>query len=453
MEENALDQYKLMVKEQGLALLDVMQSVAEGDLDVEIEVPEGIEVFSDLAIALGKMVENIRDMMTERVQLNRRYVNESWREHLLATKESATTSYLFEEQQLTPNPDLEQPEIDLVLQHSRTVTSSKRRALETSRAVAGPDEPVPAPYEANPNRSVIAVPISLQGHVVGALGIEDPTGERDWSKDDIALLEAVTTQLGLAMDNARLAEQTQASLAETARLYEAASRLSQANSAQEAVNILAQEVQSALGPVFNGSILLAGPDPAGRIDWLTKIAHWNPPEGATPIGTRLPIKDYPEWNRLIGQKQPLIVKDTESASKGEQTRTPVAENGARTIIAFPLIAGDSWLGVMNAVSQEQRTPGESLIRFLQNVADRAAVTMESLRLYEQTRRRAEREQLIRQVTDKVRATSDLETILQTTVRELSKAMGLPRTFVRLGTQEQLSASSRLDELTKRPNQE
>ena len=439
MEENALEQYELMVKEQGLALLDVIQSVTRGDLDVEIEVPEGIEVFSDLAVALSKMVEGIRATLAEPAQLSRQYVRESWREYLLGTKESATTSYLFEDQQLIPNPDLEKPEIDLVLQHSR--------------GVADRDEPVPATYEAAPNRSLIAAPISLQGQVVGALGIEDPTGERGWNKDDIALLEAVTTQLGLAIDNARLAEQTRASLTETARLYEAASRFSQADSAEAVVNILAQEVQAALGPVFNGSILLAGPDPAGRIDWLIKTAHWNPPEETLPIGTRLSIQDYPEWDRLIGQKQPLIVKDTQSVSKDEQTRTLGAENGARTLISVPLVAGDSWLGVMSAISQEHHSPDESLIRFLQNVADRAAVTMESLRLYEQTRRRAEREQLIRQVTDKVRATSDLETILQTTVRELSKAMGLPRAFVRLGTQEQLSASGHLDELTKRLNKE
>ncbi len=59
----ALEEYKQLVQEQGQALLDIVQSVALGDLDREIEVPEGIEILSDLAVGMEMMVDDIRDMM------------------------------------------------------------------------------------------------------------------------------------------------------------------------------------------------------------------------------------------------------------------------------------------------------------------------------------------------------------------------------------------------------
>jgi GAF domain-containing protein len=41
--------------------------------------------------------------------------------------------------------------------------------------------------------------------------------------------------------------------------------------------------------------------------------------------------------------------------------------------------------------------------------------------------------MIREITTKMRSSTDLDTILQTTVQELAKVLGTSRTFVRLGT--------------------
>jgi GAF domain-containing protein len=61
-------------------------------------------------------------------------------------------------------------------------------------------------------------------------------------------------------------------------------------------------------------------------------------------------------------------------------------------------------------------------------------TLESAQLFHETQRRAAREQAIRQVTERMRAAVDIEAILQTTVAELTRALGVPRAYVRLGTE-------------------
>jgi len=61
------------------------------------------------------------------------------------------------------------------------------------------------------------------------------------------------------------------------------------------------------------------------------------------------------------------------------------------------------------------------------------LALESARLFEETQRMAERERLVSEITAKVRASMDVDIILQTAVRELGAALGTDRAFVQLST--------------------
>jgi methyl-accepting chemotaxis protein len=65
MSEITLEEYKQLVQERGQALMDVIQSVSLGDTEVEIEIPEGVEIFSDLAVGVEMMVDDLRQTMAE----------------------------------------------------------------------------------------------------------------------------------------------------------------------------------------------------------------------------------------------------------------------------------------------------------------------------------------------------------------------------------------------------
>ena len=65
------------------------------------------------------------------------------------------------------------------------------------------------------------------------------------------------------------------------------------------------------------------------------------------------------------------------------------------------------------------------------VSEQLAQTVENLRLFDNTQQRAVREQLTRGITDKMRAAPDVDAIIKTGLTELSKALGVPRTYVKL----------------------
>ena len=62
------------------------------------------------------------------------------------------------------------------------------------------------------------------------------------------------------------------------------------------------------------------------------------------------------------------------------------------------------------------------ISTLEAATERLAAALESARLYEEARTRADREQAIAQVTTRISASTEIESILRTTVEEIGKSL-------------------------------
>ncbi len=65
------------------------------------------------------------------------------------------------------------------------------------------------------------------------------------------------------------------------------------------------------------------------------------------------------------------------------------------------------------------------------LADQAALALENARLFEDTQSRAMRERMINEITARIRASMDMETILHTTAQELAKTLNLSRARIQL----------------------
>ena len=86
--------------------------------------------------------------------------------------------------------------------------------------------------------ATIAVPVDLPEQALGLLEIIDDTPNRKWSQDELRLAEEVADQLALALDNARLFQETQNTLSRTEALF----NVSQASIAFENLAELLQSV-------------------------------------------------------------------------------------------------------------------------------------------------------------------------------------------------------------------
>ena len=111
----------------------------------------------------------------------------------------------------------------------------------------------------------------------------------------------------------------------------------------------------------------------------------------------------------------------------------------RSFLGVPLVGRDGQpLGALNLTRPEVGAFDEGHARLLSTFANQAALAIENTRLFEATQARARRERLIREITGKVQRSIDLDSILQTTVQELGKALGTSHAVVRLGTEAELA---------------
>jgi GAF domain-containing protein len=237
-----------------------------------------------------------------------------------------------------------------------------------------------AVYFDNPDlpgtRSEMALPLRARGEIIGALDVQSKEPAA-FSDEDVAVLQTLADQVAMAISNARLFQQAQESLEVERRAYGELSR----QAWRELIHI-----RPDLGFVSDER----GISPAGDL--------WEP--------------------RM------------EAALKTGEI-TPGDGDGAD--LAIPIKVRGQVIGVIDARKPEDA--GEwtaEEVALIQTLTEQLGVALESARLYQDARRRAVREQLTREITDKMRRVTDVEGIVQAAVDELFSALGTSRAFVRLG---------------------
>lgn len=72
------------------------------------------------------------------------------------------------------------------------------------------------------------------------------------------------------------------------------------------------------------------------------------------------------------------------------------------------------------------------IQSIEKISNQIALSLENARLFAEARGVVQREQEINAITNQIRNSIDLETVLQNTVRELGNALGSSKAFIRIG---------------------
>jgi len=165
---------------------------------------EDITTFQILADQLGAAIENARlfqqtqESLEEISRLHQRYLRQEWRAYVADEEARARTGYSYELGSVKPAGDVWMPEISQAAQRGETVVRPETAAARQDGARSGS-----VAFESSPAQAALAVPLTLRGQVIGALDFYETEQQRQWSRDDIALVESVADQVALALENAR----------------------------------------------------------------------------------------------------------------------------------------------------------------------------------------------------------------------------------------------------------
>ncbi|MEW5957208.1 MAG: GAF domain-containing protein [Chloroflexota bacterium] len=190
----------VLLDDEVVGVLDV-QSEKIGELTHEDEASLRL-LANQIAIAVrnARAFAQTQEALYEAQRLQRVYTLEAWEQF-----RSSRTTTDFESRQPTVPPlkEVDTPEAVAALQQNQTITLIANGQQKPDEAPA--ETPAPPPQAKN----ALATPLKLRDEIIGVLGIHDDNPNRRWTEEEIALVEAVSEQMSLALDNARLFEHTQ----------------------------------------------------------------------------------------------------------------------------------------------------------------------------------------------------------------------------------------------------
>ena len=571
----------LNLRGRTIGVLDV-QSTEEAAFSPDNVV--ALQTLSDqLAIAIenARLVERTEAQLRELSLLYGEYSAGAWAK--LASPQHVS-SYVYDRVDISPAGQLSVPALDSAIVRGETIAVAESEATQT----------------------VLATPLKVRDQIIGALGIQGTDGAQEWSPDEIALVEAVSEQVAMALENARLFAETQRSAQTMQALYETSRALSSTLEEESLMRAVLEAVYHTLGcehviistvdrktktigirhGIWNGEFdafptwIQAAQFPLEHPDILADVCRTGRTEIIEGWDERFNRKIWEEFGheRLLRVFMPIKMRDrvigvieagydkqekgqigdeevqmmaafmdqaavalenahlleetqrkaTQLAASAEVARDATAildvrhllnqtvhliseqfgfyhagvflldehdeyailqaassEGGHRMLerghrlrvgevgivghvastgeprialdvgedamhfanpdlpntrseMGLPLLVQERVVGVLDVQSTEEAAFSEDDMAILQTMADQLATAIANARLFEQVQRRARHEQLIREITARIRTTVDVENILQTTVRELGKALGVSHGLARLGTEAELA---------------
>ncbi|MCT7968811.1 GAF domain-containing protein [Laspinema sp. D1] len=186
-----------------------------------------------------------------------------------------------------------------------------------------------------------------------------------------------------------------------------------------------------LGETFNCSrvSILVNESEAG--DWLITRGEYKTDDYTSQLGSRVPLADNPHLHQLMSQAEPLAVtRFLEFPGLGEETLQLVQGLGIKSMLAI----ATSYQGKVNGIiglhqCDREREWSQWEQDLLEGVASQLAIAINQAQLYSATRAAAQRESLLRLITNQIRSTLDLNTVLKTAVRGVRELLNSDRVVI------------------------
>ena len=218
-------------------------------------------------------------------------------------------------------------------------------------------------------RSEMALPLKVEKKIIGVLDVQSDQPQA-FDENDIAIMQILADQLATAIERTRLLQQVEQNLSDLQQAY--------------------------------GQFTREGWKTIGETGLLGKT-------GYRFDNVRIqPISEAPEQGDEAMKAGTVIIHNGKNSNGNNQVSIPIKLRGQTIgVVSANLKAGYS----------------QNTISTLELAIERLALSLESARLYEQARIRADREQAIAQVATSISSATDFDKILRATIEEVGKTLG------------------------------
>lgn len=204
----------LKTQDQIIGVLDVQSKTPGAFTDADTEV---LQIMADqvtLAINNARLLEQTEQTIQELNTLYGERLEKGWSQSL----SGKTRTYQFDQVRVKP------VEADIMLPFGN---NSSNRAYK---------------YSDEFGNHILNIPINLRQHSIGTIILRRNPDEHSWTEEDLELAQEVTTQIAIALENARLLEESQRRATQEELLSQATARFSQSLNVNTVLQMAVREL-------------------------------------------------------------------------------------------------------------------------------------------------------------------------------------------------------------------
>ncbi len=310
---------------------------------------------------------------------------------------------------------------------TRSKPKPRRARSELDTKPLGPEPQMLAQVDTSAPTAKLSMPFRTGPENWEVLEIGSPTEEHLWGKEEQILVKQVTDQLSLAMENARLFQQTRQQAGELQVLNEMGRELSAQLDISGVVEI-AFKFTTRLMDTTNFLIAFYTPE-SKHVDFPIALID----------GQRVVIPEREEGNGLIDhlirtQKPLLVPEEAEEYAQTLKLDAPLVGEGrpASCWMGAPILLGQNLLGVISL--QSDTTPhlyNDHLLELLTAIASQLAIAIQNARLFQQTQIRAEELAVLNEMGSALAASLEIQGIVENIYRYASRLLDTSSFYIAL----------------------
>jgi PAS domain S-box-containing protein len=218
-------------------------------------------------------------------------------------------------------------------------------------------------------KSVLFVPLVAGGKAAGVISLQNIDREHAFDEDDQRLLTTLAGSLTVALENARLVQETRQRVGELATVNSVGHALSSQLDPDALIELVGEQVRQ----TFEADIAYVAlhDEAAGRIEF----AYYHESGERRP---EAPI-EYGEGltSQILDSREPLLLNRKEQHDKLTSLGTP-----SLSFLGVPIVLGSRSIGVISVQSiEEEGRFGEADVRLLATIAANVGVAIQNARLF------------------------------------------------------------------------
>jgi len=242
-------------------------------------------------------------------------------------------------------------------------------------------------------QSEAALPLLVGQEVIGVLDVQS-TQLNAFDEGTLTALQAMASQVAVALQNAQSFQSLQKALDYTTRQYDLSRNIFLAQTPNEAYLTLGQ-VFAMFADVDRIQLLRVIERDANNQPAVYEMAiEWDILGGAQ-MGTGLIYAAaQASLAALVAEDEAVVIRDANDARLPATTRERLAQVNAQAIILMPLLIGAEYSGFVAAISEQPREFTENEVRLLKSTSEQLGVVLANLQLTADMRSTVERVALL-----------------------------------------------------------